>query len=53
MFIGMGTKQKWKENLHNNNLTRFHLDASFQGVRRLFVFAFNNTAVAVPNPIKQ
>ena len=27
----------------NNNLTRFPLDASFQGVRRLFVLAFDNT----------
>ena len=30
-------------NLGNNNLTRFPLDASFQGVGRLFVLAFNNT----------
>ena len=30
-------------NLDSNNLTRFPLDASFQGVRRLFVLAFNNT----------
>ena len=29
-------------NLDNNNLTRFPLNASFQGVRRLFVFAFDN-----------
>ena len=36
-------------NLYNNNLTRFPLDASFQGVRRLFVLAFNNTTVTVPN----
>ena len=35
--------------LDNNNLTRFPLDASFQGVRRLFVLAFNNTTVNVPN----
>ena len=27
----------------NNNLKRFPLDASFQGVRRLFVLAFDNT----------
>ena len=27
----------------NNNVTRFSLDASFQGVNRLFVFAFDNT----------
>ena len=27
----------------NNNVTRFPLDASFQGVNRLFVLAFNNT----------
>ena len=26
-----------------SNLTRFHLDASFQGVNRLFVLAFDNT----------
>ena len=31
-------------NLDNNNLTRFPLDASFQGVRRLFVLPFNNTS---------
>ena len=30
-------------NLDNKNLTIFSLDASFQGVRRLFVLAFNNT----------
>ena len=35
--------------LDNNNLTRFPLDSSFQGVRRLFVLAFNNTTVNVPN----
>ena len=29
--------------LDNNNLTRFLLDASFQGVRRLLVLAFDNT----------
>ena len=34
--------------LDNNNLTRFPLDASFQGVRRLFVLAFDNTTVNVP-----
>ena len=30
-------------NLDKDNITRFPLDASFQGVNRLFVFAFNNT----------
>ena len=35
--------------LDNNNLTRFALDASFKGVRRLFVIAFNNTILNVPN----
>ena len=35
--------------LDNYSLTRFPLDPSFQGVRRLFVLAFNNTAVNVPN----
>ena len=40
-------------NLGNNNLTGFFLDASFQTVRRLFILAFNNTTVTVPNnPIK-
>ena len=29
--------------LDNNNLTRFPLDPSFQGVRSLFVLAFDNT----------
>ena len=39
-------------NLGNNNLTRFPLDASFQGVRRLFVRAFSNTTVnSRDNPI--
>ena len=36
----------------NNNVTRFQLDASFQGVNRLFVLAFNNTTEDVAsNPI--
>ena len=30
-------------NLDNNNLTRFPLDASFQGVRRLFVLVFDKS----------
>ena len=29
-------------NLDKNNLTRFHPDTSFQGIRRLFVLVFNN-----------
>ena len=33
--------------LDNNNLTRFALDASFQGVRRLLVLAFGNTDYGV------
>ena len=37
------------KNSDNNNLTRFPLDASFQGVRRLLVLAFNNTTATVPN----
>ena len=36
-------------NLHNNNLTRFPLDASFQRNGRLFVLAFNETTVNVPD----
>ena len=36
----------------NNNVTRFPLDASFLGVNRLFVLAFNNTIEDVTgNPI--
>ena len=35
------TKIKTKEPV-NNNPTRFYLDASFQGVKRLLVFPFNN-----------
>ena len=46
------TKMETK-NLDNNNLARFFLDAVFQGVKRLFVLAFNNTNVTIPdNPIK-
>ena len=37
------------KNLDNNNHTRFLLDASFQGVKRMFLLAFNNTIVNVPN----
>ena len=33
----------------DDNLTRFCLDASFQGVKRLFVLALNNTTVDVAN----
>ena len=33
--------------LDNNNVTRFPLDASFQGVHRLFVLAFNNVFTIV------
>ena len=53
LLIGMSTKQKIENrNLDNSNLTRFPLDASFQGVRRLFVLAFNNTQATIPdNPI--
>ena len=32
-------------NLDNNNLTRFPLEARFQGVRRLFALAFDNTDI--------
>ena len=37
------TKMETKE--ADNNLTRFYLDASFQGVKRLFVLAFDDTMV--------
>ena len=36
------TKMESKD-LNNGNFTTFYLDASFQGVRRLFVLAFDNT----------
>ena len=39
------------KNLDNSNFKRFALDASFQGVRRLFVLAFNNTTDNDNNPI--
>ena len=39
------------QNLDDNNLTRFYLDASFQRVERWFV-AFNNTTADVAhNPV--
>ena len=39
-------------NLDSNNLTRFPLDASFQGVRRLFVLVFYKTQdIITDNPI--
>ena len=39
---------------NNDNVTRFPLDALFQGVSRLFFLAFNNTTVDVAdNPINQ
>ena len=38
--------------LDKDNITRFPFDASFQGVNRLFVFAFNKTTENVAgNPI--
>ena len=37
------------KNLDNNIHTRFPLDASFQGVKKLSVLAFNDTTVDVPN----
>ena len=37
------------KNLDNDNITRFPLDASFQGVNRVLVLAFNNTTQNVAN----
>ena len=45
----MSTKKIETRNLDNNNLTKFPLYGSFQGVRRLFFLIFNNTTVNVPN----
>ena len=39
------------QDLGNINFKTFYLDASFQGVRRLFVLAFNNTTDMDNNPI--
>ena len=40
-------------NFDNDNITRFAVDASFQGVNRLFILPFNNTTENVAgNPIK-
>ena len=40
------------KDLGNDNITRFLFNASFQGVNRLFVLAFNNTTENVAgNPI--
>ena len=40
----MSTKHKIQtKDLDKDNFTRFSLDSSFQGVKRLFVLAFNNT----------
>ena len=36
-------------NLGNNSLTIFYLDASFQGVKRLFILAFDNTTLVANN----
>ena len=38
-----------RRNFDENNLARFYPDASFQGVKRLFVLAFNDTTVNFPN----
>ena len=35
--------------MDNKNLTKFPLDTFFQGAKRVFVLAFNNTAINVPN----
>ena len=53
LFIAIGTRQKWiHKNLNNNNLLRTYFDASFQGVKRLLVLAFNGTTVNYDdNPI--
>ena len=39
------------KNLDDENFARFPLDAYFQGVKRLFVLAFNNTTVNAPNDL--
>ena len=49
VYWNKGQSKRESKNLDNSNLKRFLLDAFFQGVRRLFVLAFNNTTVTVPN----
>ena len=45
-FLGMNIKRKYNQkNLHNNNPTRFYLDASFRGAKILFVLAFDDTDI--------
>ena len=39
----MGTRIQSQNVANNNNPTKIYLDVSFQGVRRLFVLAFDNT----------
>ena len=50
-------KTKMKTKKVNGNLTRFYLDASFQGVKRFFVLAFDDTTVGNnndgPNRVKR
>ena len=50
LFIGMlnyiKSKIETKETNDHQTLTRFSLDASFQGVNRLFVLAFNTDGEA-------
>ena len=50
-------KAKIETKKADENLTRFYLDASFQGVERLLVIAFNNTNAASnadgPNKVKR
>ena len=43
------TETKTIDNNNNKNPTRFPLDASFQGVNRLFVLVFDNTTLANGN----
>ena len=43
-FIGMITEQKQKQEIQMITVfTRFLVDPSFQGIRRFFVLAFDNT----------
>ena len=57
MFTGMNIKQKMETKKANGNLIKFYLDAFFQGVKRFFVLAFDDTTVCnnndSPNRVKR
>ena len=52
LFVRMSIKSNKKiksRSVGQKNPARFCLDASFQGIKRLFVLAFNSTVVDIAN----